>query len=98
MDYPGLPLRPNPAISHDESGVLGLSGSNGFYLTLSANPSLDDRFTALGRVVAGAQTLGEIVQGDEIRRIRILRSGEAATAFDTGDEAFQELLRRGGAG
>ena len=98
MDYPGLPLRPNPAVSHDESGVLGLSGSNGFYLTLSANPSLDHRFTALGRVVAGAHTLGEIAQGDEIRRIRILRSGEAATAFDTGDEAFQELLRWGGAG
>jgi hypothetical protein len=98
MDYPDLPLRPNPALSHDESGVLGLSGSNSFYLTLSADPSLDDRFTALGRVVAGGHVLREIAQGDEIRRIRILRAGEAAMAFDTGDEAFQELLRLEGAG
>jgi hypothetical protein len=96
MDYPDLPIRPNPALSHDEFGVLGLSASNGFFLTVSANPSLDDRFTALGRVVAGGHVLGGIAAGDEIRRIRILRSGEAAMAFDTGDEAFQELLGREG--
>jgi len=98
MDYPDLPLTPNPALSHDGSGILGLSGSNSFYLTLSADPSLDDRFTALGRVVAGGHVLGDIAAGDEIRRVRILRSGEAASAFDTGDEAFLELLRLGGTG
>jgi cyclophilin family peptidyl-prolyl cis-trans isomerase len=92
MDRPGLPLNPNRTISHDSPGVLGLSGSGSFYLTLRANPSLDGRYTALGRVVAGEGALEGIQAGDEIRRIRILRSGEAAAAFDTSDEAFQRLL------
>jgi hypothetical protein len=96
MDVPNLPLRTNPALSHDGAGVLGLSGSGSFYVTLQADPALDRRFTALGRVVAGSGTLSSIGEGDEIRRIRILRSGDAATAFDAGDEAFRELLRREG--
>jgi cyclophilin family peptidyl-prolyl cis-trans isomerase len=96
MAYPELPLTPNPALGHDGPGVLGLSGSNEFYLTLQASPDLDDRYTALGRVVAGAHVLGEIGAGEEIRRIRILRSGETAMAFDVGDDAFQQILRREG--
>jgi len=92
MDHPGLPLNPNRALSHDGPGVLGLSGSGSFYLTLQANPVLDGRYTALGRVVAGKEALDGIQAGDEIRRIRILRSGEAASAFDTSDEAFRRLL------
>jgi len=88
-----LPLDPNPSVKHDGPGVLGLSGSSSFYLTLSENSELDGRFTALGRVVAGAHVLGDFAAGDEIRSIRILRSGEAARAFMTGDEAFQRLLR-----
>ena len=89
-----LPLATNPAISHDGAGVLGLSGPNSFYLTLGANPGLDSRYTALGRVIAGSQFLGDLAAGDEIRSIRILRSGEAAAAFMTNDEAFRRL--RGG--
>jgi carboxypeptidase Q len=96
MDYPQLPLTPNPSVSHDGPGVLGLSGPNAFYLTLAADHSLDGRFTALGRVVAGGHVLEEIAAGDQIRRIRILRSGEAASAFSTSDEAFRELLGREG--
>ena len=87
-----LPLKANPAVKHDGAGVLGLSGSNTFYLTLGANPSLDETGTALGRVIAGAHTLGDFVQGDGIRSVRILRSGEAARAFATDDAAFQRLL------
>jgi carboxypeptidase Q len=90
-----LPLRANPAVKHDGPGVLGLSGSNTFYLTLRPNPALDERGTALGRVIAGAHTLGDFVQGDGIRSIRILRSGDAAKAFATDDAAFQGLLDAG---
>ncbi len=91
-----LPLTPNPAVRHDAPGILGLSGPNTFYLTLGADPSLDARFSALGRVVAGADRLRELTVGDEIRSIRILRSGERAQAFATDDEAFQRLLRGAG--
>jgi hypothetical protein len=90
-----LPLDANPAVKHDAPGVLGLSGANAFYLTLGANPDLDGRFTALGKVIAGAQRLADIGTGDEIRSVRILRSGDAARAFATDDAAFQRLLEAG---
>lgn len=91
-----LPLSANSALKHDAPGVLGISGPNTFYLTLAADASLDDRFTALGRVVAGADKLSELSAGDGIRMIRILRSGEAAAAFSADDASFQRLLQRGG--
>jgi carboxypeptidase Q len=88
-----LPLAPNPAVKHDSPGVFGLSGPDSFYLTLRAGPELDTRYTALGRVVAGSHTLGDLAAGDEIRMVRILRSGEAARAFATDDEALRRLMR-----
>ena len=88
-----LPLDPNAAVKHDAPGVLGLSGPNSFYLTLGSDSDLDGRFTALGRLVAGSDVLGEFSAGDEIRSVRILRSGEAARAFMTDDEAFRRLLQ-----
>ncbi len=91
-----LPLARNAAIAHDAPGVLGVSGANAFYLTLGADPSLDTRFTAIGKVIAGADQLGDLAAGDEIRSVRILRSGDAARAFATDDAAFQRLLRGGG--
>ncbi len=87
-----LPLVPNSAIKHDGAGVLGLSGPNSFYLTLGGDSDLDGRFTALGRVVAGSDVLGEFSAGDEIRSVRILRSGEAARAFMTDDVGMATKL------
>jgi carboxypeptidase Q len=91
-----LPLAANAAVKHDASGVLGLSGPNTFYITLAADASLDGRFTALGRVVAGADKLSELSAGDGLRMIRILRSGEAAAAFATDDASFQRLMQGSG--
>jgi hypothetical protein len=90
-----IPLRANPALKHDGPGILGLSGNDSFYLTLAESPELDGTYTALGRVIAGASRLGEIGEGDEIRSIRILRSGEAVREFATDDAAFQRLLEGG---
>jgi len=87
-----VPLTRNPEIAHDAPGILGLSGPGEFYLTTASSPELDSRFTALGRVVAGMDSLADMVAGDRIRRIRILRSGEAAAAFATDNEAFRSLL------
>ena len=89
-----LPLSPNPSVRHDGPGVFGMSGPSSFYITLEGNQGLDGQFTALGRVVAGGHVLGDFSMGDGLRSIRILRSGEAALAFQTDDEAFQQLLRR----
>jgi cyclophilin family peptidyl-prolyl cis-trans isomerase len=88
-----LPLDPNPAVSNDGSGLFGLSGPASFFLSTGENVGLDGEFTVLGRIVAGAHVLGDIAAGDQIRSVRILRSGEAATEFRTDNEAFQTLLR-----
>jgi cyclophilin family peptidyl-prolyl cis-trans isomerase len=90
-----LPLSPNSALRHDGGGVFGMSGPNAFYFTLAADASMDSRFTALGRVVAGWDKLSELSVEEGIRSIRILRSGEAAAAFATDDESFQRLLSSG---
>jgi cyclophilin family peptidyl-prolyl cis-trans isomerase len=95
MMVPDLPLKANPALKHDGPGVFGVSGPNAFYFTLAADASLDSRYTALGRVVAGLEKLSELASGDGIRSIRIIRSGEAATAFATDDASFQSLLGSG---
>jgi len=87
-----LPLAPNPAVPHDGAGVLGLSSGNGFYLTLAEAPDLDRRYTALGKVIAGMDRLADLAEGDEIRSVRILRSGEEARNFATDDGGFQALL------
>jgi len=89
-----LPLNPNPALAHDEAGVFGLDGSAGFYLTLEAAPGMDSGATALGRIVAGESSLSGLSAGDRVTTIRIIRSGEAASAFVTDDASFRRLLGR----
>jgi len=79
------------AIAEVKSDLSKFDGA--WVLIAGENSGWDGRFTALGRVVAGAHVLGDFAAGDEIRSIRILRSGEAARAFVTDDEAFQRLLR-----
>jgi hypothetical protein len=81
---PEVSLVANPSVPHDGPGVFGLSGPTSFYLTLDEAPGLEDRVTALGRVVAGAHTLNDFAAGDRIRSIRILRSGDEALAFSGG--------------
>ena len=83
-DVGTVPLGPNPVLSHEEPGIFGLSGPNDFYLTRVGIAEAQAPGTALGRIVAGHEALGEIASGEEIRRIRILRSGEVARAFAAG--------------
>jgi cyclophilin family peptidyl-prolyl cis-trans isomerase len=87
-----LPKTKNAAVKHDAAGVLGLMGPNQFYITIQKNAGLDGRYTALGKVVAGADGLKDVKKGDPIRFIRITRVGQAARDFKTDDEAFKKLL------
>ncbi len=90
-----LPLTPNPALKHDGPGVLGLSGPNAVYFTLQKNAGLDAKFTAIGKIIAGADLLPQLKKGDVLRAIRIVRVGQAARDFKTDDEAFKKLLESG---
>ena len=92
MAVPSLPLAANPALKHDAAGVLGVSGSNAFYLTLQKRAGLDKKATAIGRTIAGFDLLRTVKKGEAIRSIRIVRVGQAARDFKTDDEAFQKLL------
>ena len=87
-----LPKVKNPAVTHDTAGVFGVSSNNGLYLTLKANRGLDNRYTALGKVIAGLDVVPQIKKGDTIRSIRFTRVGRAASDFKTDDEAFKTLL------
>jgi hypothetical protein len=87
-----LPLTPNTKLLHDTEGVLGASGPNAFYITLSKDTGLDKTRTALGKTIAGLDLLAKIKKGDAIRGIRIIRVGKAAGDFKTDDEAFKKLL------
>ena len=87
-----LPRTTNAALQHDGPGVLGLSAPNAFYVTLRKNTGLDRRYTAIGRVIAGADLLAGIRKAEPISSIRITRVGQAAREFRTDDEGFNALL------
>lgn len=87
-----LPKATNAVLKHDGAGVLGMSAPNAFYITLQKNSGLDRRYTAIGRVIAGADLLAGIKKAEPIRSIRITRVGQAARDFKTDDEGFNRLL------
>ena len=87
----GLPMAANPEPSGAGEGVFGLSGPDRFYITLHGAEGAEGGHTTLGRIIAGSHVIADIEAWDRIRSVRILRSGEAAEAFQTDDEAFRRL-------
>lgn len=89
----------HPELRHDSAGILSMAnagpGTNGsqFFITHKATPWLDGKHSVFGKLVQGQNTVNAIRQGDRIESIRIIRNGEAAQAFGSGQDAFDELLR-----
>jgi cyclophilin family peptidyl-prolyl cis-trans isomerase len=60
-----------------ERGAVGMAlsgpdtGGSQYFLTLSPQPHLDGGFTVFGRVVSGLDVMDALVQGDQIRSIRV---------------------------
>jgi peptidylprolyl isomerase len=90
----------SPELRHDGPGVLSMAnagpGTNGsqFFITLAATPWLDGRHSVFGRVVSGQDVVNETRQGDTIKSVTIIRNGEAARAFKTGQEAFDAYTKQ----
>lgn len=81
-------------LKHDSEGVLSMANSgpntNGsqFFITLSATPHLDYVHTVFGKVIEGMDVVKNIEQGDKMKRVIIVRNGEAASQFIIDDDAF----------
>jgi len=89
----------NATLRHDGPGVLSMAnagpGTNGsqFFITHKATPHLDGKHTVFGKVVEGQNVVNSIVQGDRMETITIIRNGNEARSFKTGQGDFDALIR-----
>ena len=72
----------NPEITHDSAGVLGMTDSQGFYITTKKMTEFDGQFTPIGRIIAGAEIVKTISPGDSLRSVSIIRVGNKAASFN----------------
>ncbi|MCB9252144.1 MAG: peptidylprolyl isomerase [Flavobacteriales bacterium] len=80
----------------DRSGLLAMANSgpetNGsqFFITLKTTPWLNGKHTVFGALIAGTEVPYQIKTNDYITRIRIIRKGEKAIAYN----ALEEFNKR----
>ncbi|TVQ25110.1 MAG: peptidylprolyl isomerase [Spirochaetaceae bacterium] len=93
-----FPTETHEELLHDSEGILAMANSgpdtNGsqFYITLRPTPHLDGGYNVFGSVVDGMDAVRAIQAGDVMRRVTILRIGEAARAYTASTEAFDRLV------
>lgn len=71
----------------------GSSNGSQFFITHKATPWLDGMHTVFGHVVEGQDVVNQIVKGDNIKTVKILRIGDKAKKFK-GDQAEFEKLSK----
>ncbi len=92
----------HPTLKHDRAGILSMANSgpnaNGsqFFITITERDLsyLDGMHTVFGRVVEGMDVARSIQQGDNLKKVRILRIGPAAEAFKIDQVVFDQFLAK----
>ncbi len=75
-------------LKHDKPGTVAMANSgpntNGsqFYITHTPTPHLDGGYNVFGYVIEGMSVVNDIVQGDIITKVNIIRVGKEAKDFD----------------
>lgn len=75
-------------LGHDRTGTVSMvnagpnTAGSQFFITLAPTPHLDGVYTVFGYVTNGQTVVDEIIQGDIIDEIRIVREGQSALQFD----------------
>jgi cyclophilin family peptidyl-prolyl cis-trans isomerase len=88
-----------PELKHNVPGILSMANagpaSNGsqFFITHKDTPWLDGKHTVFGHVVQGQDVVNQIVKGDKINTLKIVRVGDKAKAFK-GDQADFEKFSK----
>jgi peptidylprolyl isomerase len=89
-----IPNEIHPGLRHDRAGMVGFvnggphTGKSQFYITLGNRSYLDGDYTVFGQIYDGMDVVREIVPGDPIETVRIVRKGAAAGAFRPTTESF----------
>ncbi len=79
---PGYEIRGEPSDAPFDRGALGMAdsgmdtGGSQFFITLSAQPHLEGRYTLFGQVITGMNVVDQIVRGDTIKHIAIRKGDE----------------------
>lgn len=88
-----------PGLEFSDAGVLGMArsadpNSNGsqFFITLNKAPHLNGQYTVFGHVVEGVEVVGKLEEGDDIKKIEILRVGPNAEAFVATKEKLDVMI------
>ena len=84
-----------PDLNHGRAGMVNMANggphtnSSQWCITLGDRSYLDGDYTVFGSVVEGMDAVMAIVQGDEIKTVRILRVGKKARAFRPTTASFK---------
>jgi peptidylprolyl isomerase len=87
-----------PELNHNRAGMLNMANggphTNGsqWCIMLGDRSYLNGDYTVFGHVIQGLDVVFAIVQGDEVKSVKIVRVGAAANKFHPTTESFMKMV------